>query len=677
MFRKRPEFDVGIFWLLIASVILTIFSELAFTFYIHAYGLSNLLGHFLKIVSFYLIYKAIIVTGLTKPYAMLFRNLKQKEEALHKSRGELEIRVKERTAELAETNVFLKNEIAERKRTEQALRLDEARLEALVKLSQYTDASLKEIADFVLEEGVALTGSEIGFIGFMDEAETDMTIHAWSRSAMSQCSIIDKPIHFAIEKAGLWGDAVKKREPIIINDYSLPNSQKKGYPNGHVKLSRFLGVPVFDRDKIVALVGMANKKEEYDESDIRQLMLLLDGMWRMIQHKIVQEQLQQSKAMLQTVFDGILDPIILLGKNMQVKIINKAAVEYYGVPFSQEIIGKPCYEVFKKRSEPCNGCEVPMAILEGQNTAFEREGLINPDRSEMVFIYLLKREDGVAEDVILRVSDITERKQFEKQIIQSEKMASLGVLVSSIAHEINNPNNFISFNLPILKDYMEEIMPIVDRYAEKTQDFELFEMTYPEFRKDVFSLLNNIEHGSQRITTFVSNLKELSRSNKNRDMKWIDLKTVVESAITICRAKIRKMVKSLTVTVSDNLPQIHTDPNAIEHILINLLVNAAQAADKEDSWIKVNAKMDGTGREHIIIEVRDNGCGIQKKDQKHIYDPFFTTKSVGEGTGLGLYVCHTLAEEIFGQIEFESEPGQGSSFKVILRDAGHGLERKS
>lgn len=676
MFRKRHEFDASIYRLLIASVTLTILSELAFTFYIHAYGLSNLLGHFLKIVSFYLIYRAVIVTGLTKPYAMLFRNLKEHEDALHKAHGELEIRVQERTAELAQTNVFLENEIVERKRTEEALRLDEARLEALVKLGQYTEASLKEIADFVLEAGVALTKSEIGFIGFMNDAETDMTIHAWSKSAMSQCSIIDKPLHFAIEKAGLWGDAVTKREPVIINDYALPNSKKKGYPNGHVKLSRLLNVPVLDRGKIVAIVGMANKEKKYDKSDIRQLMLLLDGMWRMIQHKIMQEQLRQSKTMLQTVFDGIIDPIILLGKNMEVKIINQAAVEYYGVPLSQETIGKQCYEVFKKRTAPCHGCEVPQAILEGQNTAFEREGLIHPDRSERVFIYLLKGETGAAEDAILRVSDITERKQFEKQIIQNEKMASLGVLVSSMAHEINNPNNFISFNLPILKDYLEEILPIVDRYAEKTRDFELCEMTYPEFRRDVFSLLKNIEHGSQRITKIVSNLKVVSRNDKSKDMKWVDLKTVVENALTICRAKITKMVKSLTVTMSEDLPQIYTNPNAIEHIMINLLINAAQAADKEESWIEVRVKQCDTRRDHIIIEVCDNGCGIEEKDQKHIYDPFFTTKPVGEGTGLGLYVCHTLVEEIFGQIEFESEPGQGSGFKVTLRDTGPSLEKR-
>jgi signal transduction histidine kinase len=855
MFRKRSEFDEGIFRLLIASVVLTIFSELAFTFYIHAYGLSNLLGHFLKIVSFYLIYRAVIVTGLTEPYAMLFRNLRQKEgalryriefeklvsdissrfislapdsvdrgiqqalenvgrfakadagyvflfsenlkrfsmthlwrneniatrkgdfqnldaesmpwwtgkitrgepvvvsslddlpdeaateknimepqgirslidmpmiylenvigflgfscvnthrawsadeiallkivgqiitsalkrkeneEALHRTHTELQIRVKERTAELAETNLSLENEIAERKQTEEALRLDEARLEALVKLNQYTDASMKEISDFVLEAGVALTRSEIGFIGFMNEAETDMTIHAWSKTAMSQCSVLDKSIHFPVENAGIWVEAVKKREPLIINDYSLPHPQKKGYPHGHVKLSRFLGVPVFDRDKIVALVGMANKEAAYDKSDIRQLKLLLDCMWQMIRHKSVQEQLRQSKAMLQAVFDGIIDPIILLSRDLQVKIINRAAVEYYGVPDYEETIGKRCYEVFKKRSEPCKGCEVPAAILEGQNTAFEREGLLNPDRSERVFIYLLKSEDGAVEDVILRISDITERKQFEKQIIQSEKMASLGVLVSSIAHEINNPNNFISFNLPILKDYMEEIMPIVDDYAAKTRDFELFEMNYTEFREDVFSLLNNIEHGSQRITTFVSNLKELSRSSKKkRDMKWVGLKTVVESAVIICRAKIRRLVNSLEVIVPDDLPQIYTDSNAIEHILINLLVNAAQAADKEDSWIKVDVRLDETGRDRIIIEVRDNGCGIEKKDQKHIYDPFFTTKSVGEGTGLGLYVCHTLAEEIFGRIEFESQPGEGSSFRLILRDSGQNPEKRS
>jgi signal transduction histidine kinase len=152
---------------------------------------------------------------------------------------------------------------------------------------------------------------------------------------------------------------------------------------------------------------------------------------------------------------------------------------------------------------------------------------MDPDRLEKVVVYPVKDEHSQAGDAIIRVSDITEAKQFERQLIQSEKMASLGVLVSSVAHEINNPNNFISFNIPILRNYLEELVPMADHYAAIHPDFELFNMAYPEFRKDIFKLLDNIEHGSERISSFVGNLKEFCQSNNL--MQSIDCRIEVES----------------------------------------------------------------------------------------------------------------------------------------------------
>jgi PAS domain S-box-containing protein len=422
--QKRREFDRGVFRLLISSIVLTMASELAFTFYVDVYGFSNLIGHYLKMISFYLIYKAIIETGLVRPYDLLFRNLKKSEEvlreseekyrtmmeamvdpvyicssgfrvmymnpamiqrtgrdatgeichkaindfdercpfcvhdrvqqgehveaeilspkdgrfylvshspvihsdgsiskmtiyrditehkraeeSLEKARLELEQRVMERTFELTESNEMLKQEITERLQTELALRLEESRLEALVKLNQMVDLSIKEAADYVLEEGVRLTESEIGFLGFMNETETEMTIHAWSSHVMEQCSMTEKPIRFWMEGSGLWGEAVRRREPFILNDYSLPHPEKKGCPEGHIELLRVMVVPVFDRERIVAVGAMANKEEEYDQSDVRQLRLFLDGMWNIIHRRRDKEALQNSEAELRRLSSRLL-----------------------------------------------------------------------------------------------------------------------------------------------------------------------------------------------------------------------------------------------------------------------------------------------------------------------------------------------------------------------------------
>ena len=380
-----------------------------------------------------------------------------------------------------------------------------------------------------------------------------------------------------------------------------------------------------------------------------------------------ERQLKYNETMLQKVFDGILDPLILIDKDMQIKIMNKACADYYDVADLEGAIGKICYHVLDCLPETREECQVPTAISNGKNITFERNKPTDPNRFEKIVIYTVEEEDGSKiGSVIVRISDITERKLFERQLIQKEKMASLGVLVSSIAHEINNPNNFVSFNIPILRDYIEEMIPIIDKYAAERQDFEMCNLTYPEFRQDIFKLIVNIENGSGRISTFVSNLRSFSQNKYKKDLIWVELKEVIESVLSICHSKIKRAVKSFVNNIPENLPKVYTEPYTLEQILLNFLVNAAQAADKHDSWIKLNVTVNDEKREHITIEVSDNGCGIDTETQLKIFDPFFTTKSQFEGTGLGLYVCHTLAERLNGHIDVASEPGKGSVFRLIL-----------
>ena len=296
---------------------------------------------------------------------------------------------------------------------------------------------------------------------------------------------------------------------------------------------------------------------------------------------------------------------------------------------------------------------------------------MNPNQLEQVVVYPLVEKEFSTEDALIRICDITEKKLSEHRIRQSEKMVSLGILVSAIAHEINNPNNFISFNIPILKEYLEELIPIIDEFVGDDQRREFFQMPYDDFRKDLFKILDNIGHGSERISAFVANLKEFTYSDKNRIDKWIDLSAVIEKAIALCENKVRNNVKTLSVEIPQNLPPVLSDPYTLQHILINLLINAAQAANKEDSWIKLSVSKGQTRPDQLTIEVSDNGCGMDEKTKQHLFDPFFTTKSIGEGTGLGLYICYTLIGELGGRIDVDSEPGQGSTFKVILPKKSH------
>ena len=267
-------------------------------------------------------------------------------------------------------------------------------------------------------------------------------------------------------------------------------------------------------------------------------------------------------------------------------------------------------------------------------------------------------------------------KLMKKELIQNEKLASLGLLVSTTAHEIKNLNNCVTFNIPILREYLKKLIPIIDDYAGNHQDLELFGMTYPEFRNDIFNLVNNLEHASSRINDTMSDMMEFVKNGYKGEQGWVDLKHVIEKGIAVCRSRIRKRVKSFDVNIADDLPLVYTNPGALEQALVNLLINAAQAADKENSWVKLSVKLGkGIWRDHLIIEVSDNGCGMDIATREKIFDPFFTTKASGEGTGLGLFVTNSLVEVLDACIVVESDPGKGSAFRVILR-RGNPISRK-
>jgi len=190
--------------------------------------------------------------------------------------------------------VLVFRDVTEQQQAEEALRLNEARLQALVRLNQMTGASLQEITDYALESAVALTNSKIGYLAFVNEDESVLTMHSWSKSAMQECAIIDKPIVYQVVNTGLWGEAVRQRKAIITNDYPAPNPLKKGTPAGHVHIARHMNTPVFDGERVVIVAGVGNKVAPYDETDVRQLTLLMQGMWQLLRRKQQEEEIQRA-----------------------------------------------------------------------------------------------------------------------------------------------------------------------------------------------------------------------------------------------------------------------------------------------------------------------------------------------------------------------------------------------
>jgi len=264
-------------------------------------------------------------------------------------------------------------------------------------------------------------------------------------------------------------------------------------------------------------------------------------------------------------------------------------------------------------------------------------------------------------------SDSTAIESIEEKLTNSQELTSLGVLVSGIAHELGNLSNCLIFNIPILRDYLKKLIPIIDDHARNNQDFELFSMSYPEFRQDVFRILDNIEHASSRISETGSGFKEFVSIASAERRGWVDVGSVIGKSVALCRGQIRKTVRSFEVNIAEDVPLIFTDPVALEQVLVNLLLNAAKAVDNENSWVMVSAKLGNTQQDGLIIEVSDNGRGMDEKTREMIFDPFFTTRVQDDGSGLGLFVSKNLIEKMGGRIEVESNRGVGSTFRIVLQ----------
>jgi len=554
---------------------------------------------------------------------------KQVEEILEKSHEQLELRVRERTADLFAANVSLRREMEERKRIEAVLRENEERYRRIT----------EGLTDFIY------------FVKIQD-GEATMTVRNPTCLAVTGYSSKE----FAVDPS-LWMRMIDAEDRHLVIASVKQALGKIPEPSPvEYRIRRKDGRVRWVSDKLIA------------QYDAQGTIVAYDGVVNDItERKRAEQQLAHSKATLALAIDGMPDPLILLDPEMRVLRLNRPAKRYYGLEGYEKAIGRQCYEAFMNRSLPCNGCRQPFSSMHGFSGVFERQGAIDSSRLEQVVVDKVVGASGRTEAYIVRIFDITEERKMDRQLIQSEKLASLGLLIAGIAHEINNPNNFIFFNTPILRSYLQFLLPIVDEYVATRPDMQVFNRPYPVFREDCFKLLDNIEHGSSRINQIVGDLREFVRERGKGEPRWIDLKQIVEKGIFICQGRIRKTIKRFDTDLPDGLAPLRTDPLAVEQIVVNLLVNAIQAADKDDSWVKVTIRRERVPENEIVVEVSDNGCGMDDETQGKIFDPFFTTKEVGVGTGLGLSITHRLVTELGGRIEVASKVGVGSTFSIILK----------
>ncbi|MEG4348316.1 ATP-binding protein [Microcoleus sp. LAD1_D3] len=277
--------------------------------------------------------------------------------------------------------------------------------------------------------------------------------------------------------------------------------------------------------------------------------------------------------------------------------------------------------------------------------------------------------------LIQRVSEYTqELKQTQSQLIQTEKMSSLGQMVAGIAHEINNPVNFIGGNIDYANQYIEDLADLVTLYQEyypnppdaileRIEDIEL------EFlREDLPKTLSSMKMGADRIREIVVSMRNFSRSDDGK-MKLADIHEGIDSTLVILNHRLKQGIQ--VIKQYGKLPAVECYPAQLNQVFMNIISNAIDALEevkKGDKgyaptiWISTEVTADNT----VTVKIRDNGPGIASASVQQIFDPFFTTKSIGKGTGLGLAISYQILAKHHGKIEVNSQIGQGTEFVITL-----------
>lgn len=388
--------------------------------------------------------------------------------------------------------------------------------------------------------------------------------------------------------------------------------------------------------------------------------------------------LRDSERRARALFEGINDPVIVHSLDGHILDANPAAVRTLGysrgelLKLTTRDVDDPDFaKEFGHRLE--RQLAAGSLTVEGRHRTKDGKS-IDVDINTAVIQY----EGETAVLAVMR--DITERNRMRAMLVQSEKLASIGLLSAGIAHEINNPLAYVANNLAILERDFQGVIELVGGYdaiireaAEadpglvERRESLLDAADWDYLRGNLPRILGKTREGVQRVANIVHGLRGMARTGDLR-MESAHLPDLLVSPGEVIRGRLRKHGIVLEMT-AESIPKVPCVPSQISQVALNLLVNAVQAIEghRASGEGRIGVHI-GRRENRPILEVRDNGVGISPERFNKLFDPFFTTKGIGEGTGLGLFICHEIVRAHGGRIEVESEPGEGTTFRVVFAE---------
>jgi len=432
------------------------------------------------------------------------------------------------------------------------------------------------------------------------------------------------------------------------------------------------GVTALDRGNLSARIPV----ESYDElgevshafNTMAESLEKREAENRHLEELLRNAEKREAKEEWEFTFDTVPDLVAVLDHDHRIVRINKAMADRLGVA-KEEAIGTKAYAHLHGTGTTLDYAGISALLADGA-TYFEE---IHQRQMGyfMVTISPLVRAGGIRGSVYV-ARDITERKLAEEEkrsiqakLIQTNKMTSLGLMVSGLAHEVNNPNNSIKLTAHLLARSWQDILPVLEKHSREEGDFRIGGQFFSQAKDILPQHINGIRANSRRIEGIIKNLRDFVRKGAADVNFQAGINAIVSAAASIINVQIKQYTRHFTLKLDERVPVVKGNPQQLEQVVINLVLNALQALPDRERSVRVSTSFD-PAEGFVIITVADEGEGMSADVRERIGEPFFSTKLDYGGTGLGLAISNFIVKEHKGFLEFESEPGKGTTARVKL-----------
>ncbi len=532
----------------------------------------------------------------------------------------------------------------ERKHSEESIKLNEARLETLLGLNQMDDASMEEIANFALAELIKLTKSSLGYIAFVQDGNHFQCLHLYYQGRIREYHLTGDSFR---SQRGPWNSVLKTGQAQIDNEYIFSEAPVKWLPEIEENIKRQINIPLFDNGQIAAIAGVANKDTRYKDTDVNQLHLLIQGVLRLLQRNSSEEERNR----LVTAVEQAAEAIIVTDCRGIIQFANPAFEHITGYR-TEETLNRDIAFVLEDESDrkmfTANGDSADRQSWNGRTIQRKKDGSLFQVDNTISPVF------DTAGNIVNFVSvqrDISHEIELETQLRQAQKMEAMGTLAGGIAHDFNNI-------LSAILGYTELAMASMDEDCKN------------------YSRLGEVIKAGVRASDLVKQILTFSRQTEH-ERKPMQLQPVVKEALKLLRGSLPTTIE-IRQQIDTDCGTVLADPTRMHQIIMNLCTNAYHAMNETGGILEVKlserhitekeaaAHIDLKSGQYACLTVSDNGCGMDSHTIDRIFEPYFTTKKTGKGTGLGLATVHGIVKSHDGAISVQSEPGKGSTFCIYL-----------